>query len=242
MRNLYVSDELFHFVGHSSPADDNINYEKLGKVLETNCISHPPHDGTWGEVSHTITWDNRLETEELIVPSVTCYADIPFKALSIHVSKYGKFGVALPSQLLIKYGARPVTYIPMRSDDWRSSHGLTLLRDIEAIVKGFNEQVVEKQEEAYPEGRRLGEKPSSNEAAVSAVYDMLLKYFLAFVKPFNSELPYNHSRNFYMEREWRKYGNMKFEPAQISRVVVATGYKKRVEEDFPAYKDRIFEI
>lgn len=92
----YASDDLFHFVGHSSPSDDNVNYGKLREVLQSNCISHFPHDGSWGKVSHTTTWDNRLETEQLIVPSVTCYADIPFEALSIHTRKYGKFGVALP--------------------------------------------------------------------------------------------------------------------------------------------------
>jgi hypothetical protein len=35
---------------------------------------------------------------------------------------------------------------------------------------------------------------------------------------------------------------MKFEPAQILRIVVAKGYKNQVEKDFPAYEYRIFEI
>ena len=242
MASNYTSDELFHFVGHSSPSDDKKNYEKLGKVLRSNCVSHFPHDNTWGKVSHITTWDNRLETEQLIVPTVTCYADIPFDALPIHVSKYGKFGIALPSWLLTKYGARPVMYIPMRSDDLQSINGLSLLRDIEAIVKGFNEHVFEKRGEEPAEGRKLGKKPNTPEAAIFAIHSMLLKDFLAFIKPFNSELPHNHPNNFYMEREWRKYGNMKFETAQVSRVVVAKGYKEQAAKDFPAYEDRIFEI
>lgn len=242
MASKYASDELFHFVGHSSPEDDNANYEKLALVLKGSCISHPPHDGSWGETGYTTTWDNRLETEELIIPSVTCYADIPFDNLSIHVSKYGKFGIALPIELLTQYGARPVTYIPLRSDDWQSVHGLTLLRDIEAIVKGFNEQVVEKQPKNDYERRSLGETPSTPEAAISALNHMLLKDVLAFMKPFNSELPHSHVSNFYMEREWRKYGNMKFEPSQVSRIIVAKDYKERAQSDFPEYKGRIFEL
>lgn len=241
MTSQYASAELFHFVGHSSPDDDEENYEKLGLVLNSGCISHPPHDGTWGEISYTATWDNQLATEELIVPTVTCYADIPFDALSTHASKYGKFGLALPRWLLIKYGARPVMYIPMRSDDWQSIHGVTLLRDIEAIVKGFNSQVYEKQEPSSG-SRSLGKIPSTAESAISGVHSMVLKDFLAFIKPFNSELPRNHPNNFYMEREWRKYGNMKFEPAQVSRLVVAQGYEERAKLDYPAYQGRIFEI
>ena len=183
-----------------------------------------------------------METEQLIVPTVTCYADIPFEALSIHTSKYGKFGVALPIELLIKSGARPVTYILMRSDDWQSIHGHTLLRDIEVIVKGFNEQILEKQKEVDTESRSLGTKPNSPKAAMIAMHHMLLKDFLAFIKPFNSELSHNDINNYYMEREWRKYGNMKFEPDQVTKVVVAKGYKKQAEKDFPNYEGRIFEI
>ena len=179
---MYASDELFHFVGYSSPSDDNANYERLKKVLGSSCISHFPHDGSWAKVSHTTTWDNRLEVEQLIVPFVTCYADIPFEALSIHTSKYGKFGIALPRWLLTKYGARPVTYIPMRSDDWQSINGLTLLRNIEAIVKGFKEQVVDKQASEEPRNRTLGNKPSTPEEAISAVHSLLLKDFLAFTE------------------------------------------------------------
>lgn len=241
MKIQYASDELFHSVGHSSPEDDEENYRRLGLVLQGGCISHPPHDGSWGDTRHTTTWDNRLETEELIVPTVTCYADIPFGALSTHVRKYGKFGLALPRSLLIKFGARPVMYVPTRSDDWGSVHGLTLLRDIEAIVKGFNNQVCENL--GPSEGSRtLGEVPNSFESATSAVQGMLLKDFLAFIKPFNSELPREHPDNFYMEREWRKYGNMKFEASEVTRLVVAKGYKDRATLDYPAYKGRIYEI
>ena len=229
-------------MGHASPDDDCANYEKLGKILKSNCISHPPHDCTWGGVSHVTNWDHRLETEQLIVPWVTCYADIPVQALSIHLKKYGKFGVALPRSLLTKYGARPVMYIPMRSDDWESINGLTLLRDIEAIVKGFHEHVVDKQGAESKSDRTLGEKPNTPETAIFEMESMTFKDFLAFIKPFNSELADDHPSNFYLEREWRKYGNMKFEITQISTVVVAKGYAERVARDFPMYKGRTCEI
>lgn len=247
MDGRYASKEFFHFVGHSSPSDDEKNYQTLVKVLENSCVSHPPHpknatEATWGKVSHETVWDHRLETEKLIVPTVTCFADIPFECLSIHTKKYGKFGISLPRWLLIKYGARPVMYIPMRSDDYLSIHGLTLLRDIEATVKGFKEHAVDKLDESVCETRSLGAKPASQEEAVSRTHQMVLKDFLAFLKPFNSELHIRDPENYYMEREWRKYGNMKFETEQISRVVVAKGFKQKIEDEFPVYSGRISEV
>lgn len=134
-------------------------------------------------------------------------------------------------------------YVPMRSDDWQSHYGLTLLRNIEAVVKSFNEQVLQKQPSENSKSRHLGEKPSSTADAISAIQSILLKDFLAFIKPYNSELPNTHQQNYYMEREWRKYGNMKFQANQVSRLVVAKGYKQRLIKDFPVYGDTpIYEI
>jgi len=242
-RYTSAPDELFHFVGYKFPKNDELNYENLGKILTDQCVSHAPHDNDWGKVSHTVTWDLRLETEELIVPTVTCFADIPPDSLSIHMSKYGSFGIALPMPLLVKYGARPVMYVPMRSDDWQSLHGRTLLRDIDAAIKGFNEHVVNKiPAKDKKTSRTLGEKPQSEDDAVSAIETILLKDFLAFLKPFNSELPINHKHNFYMEREWRKHGNMKFKPEDVTRIIVAKGFANRISNDFPEYSCPILEI
>lgn len=242
MSSNYVSDELFHFVGYSSPKNNEKNYETLRKVLNANCISYPPHDQSWGKIGYRVEWDQKLSAEKLIIPSITCFADIPFHNLSVHTDKYGKFGVALPRHLLTKYGARPVMYFPLRSDDLNSIYGQTLLNDIEAIVKGFNDQVVKKQSSTKNESRNLGTPPISSDTAISAIHSMVLKDFLAFIKPFNSELAHEDKFDYYMEREWRKLGNMKFEDSDLTKIVVAKGYKERTEKDYPIFKGRIFEL
>lgn len=242
MDQRYTSNELFHFVGHASPEDHDYNYDTLKKVMSGKCISVPPHDGSWGQTSFTTKWTGDLAREKLIVPNVTCYADIPFESLGTHVSKYGKFGVSLPASLLTKYGARPVTYIPMRHDDHLSVYGLSLLKNIEAIVKGFHEQVIEPSGLQKSMRRSVGEKPENPQVALAWVQSLLMKDFLAFIKPFNSELPEDHPDNYYLEREWRKYGNMKFSEPDICKIIVAKGYLSQAQSDFPEYKDRIFEI
>jgi len=201
MEILYTSQELFHFVGHSDPSDDQSNYETLSKVLTAGCVSHPPHENNWGRVGYAINWEMSLENEKLIVPTVTCYADIPFGSLGTHVKKYGKFGLSFPRDLLIQFGARPVMYVPTRDDDWRSIHGTTLLRDLEAVYKAFNDRVVSKMPISDTSTRYLGSEPSNEAEAADAMRSVFAKDFLAFLKPFNSNLSQNHPKNFYMERE-----------------------------------------
>src|SRR5258708_6962023 len=102
--NRYTSDELFHFVGRAHPNDHEANYETLLKVLRGGHISHPPHDPNWGKTRQEFNWDKGLITEELIVPTVTCYCDIPMECLKLHTSKYGQFGLSFDRELLIRYG------------------------------------------------------------------------------------------------------------------------------------------
>ncbi len=243
MQTQYTSKVLYHFVGHSCANNDEHNFEVLKKILSTGCISHPPHDNNWGDVSHTVNWDKSLIQEELVVPTITCYADIPFESLGTHVSKYGKFGISIPKDIMIQYGARPVMYIPMRNDDWASINGCTLLTDLEAIYKGYHQLVSSKlpdNEKALD--RSLGNIPDTESQAIKAMENAMVKDLLSFIKPFNSHLNENHRDNFYMEREWRKHGNMKFNPTDVDTIVVATGFMARLKQIFPQYADRVREI
>lgn len=240
MSNQYTSypHELLHFVGSTEPENDELNYETLLKVLSTSCISHPPHEVGWSKTRHTVNWDESLKSEKLIVPEITCYADIPPEALEIHISKYGKFGLGLDANYLIKYGTRPVSYIPMRGDDWAGVHGQTLLDDIEATMKGFRKHLVDKfsgPEKGF--ARPLGIIPKDMAEAISALDSILMKDFLAYIKPFNSELSAEKKENYYMEREWRKYGNLMFEDNHVTKVFIEKGYENKLLDQYPQFKN-----
>ena len=117
MTEKYTADELFHFVGWRNPGHSDKNYSTLCKILRNLCISHPPHLTNWGETRIFIDWTKDMLKGELIVPSVTCYADIPFELLAIHTSKYGEFGLSIDRGILVYYGARPVIYMPYNPAD-----------------------------------------------------------------------------------------------------------------------------
>lgn len=241
MPTPYISDELFHLVGRGHPTDHEANYETLLQILDSAGVSHPPHDRDWGAHRITINWDRNIFSEELIVPTVTCFCDIPYDALAIHMKKYGLFGLSFARQLLIKYGARPVIYMPLQPSDPNRGFGTifceTLLDDLEQIWRGFHEQLVEPVPERR--SRPLGTKPSSQNDAALAMDDAFTQHFLAFIKPFNSELPDDHPDNFYLEREWRRFGNLRFQPRDVIRIMVSHDYVGRLQRERPVYSDKV---
>jgi len=229
----FISAELFHFVGRDHPNDHEANYETLKKILTMGCVSHHPHERGWGAMSVTVDWSKRLINGDLVVPSVTCYCDIPFEHLGLHLRKYGHFGLSFERKLLVRCGARPVIYVPLRADDHLSIFGSVLLRDIEAVYRGFRTQIHTPLNVSSGRSRSLGVEPASPIDAAAALDSVLTKDFLAFVKPYDSELPDNHMNYFYSEREWRKYGNLVFQMSDLGKVVVGANYIDRLANDMP---------
>lgn len=72
-----------------------------------------------------------------------------------------------------------------------------------------------------------------------AMDDIFTQHFLAFIKPFNSELPDDHPDNFYLEREWRRYGNFWFQPDEVMRVLVKSGHIARLKRERPIHASKI---
>lgn len=244
MHHPYTTDVLAHFVGRKNPVDNDANLQKLLLVLGSGQVSYPPHSPDGDKTAYTIAPGKPLHTEELMWPTVTCFADIPEKSLPIHLEKYGLFGLGFRRDFLIRHGARPVTYVPMFSNEWMHAiGGRYMLEDIAAIYKGFDDYCEAKIADAgSPIGRNMQEVPKSEEQVLRAVKTVFELYFLAFLKPFNSELPADHIDNYYMEREWRKYGYLRFNLVDVAHVWVAKGYKPAIESGYPDLSTRITEI
>jgi Putative abortive phage resistance protein AbiGi, antitoxin len=243
MDTPYTSDQLFHFVGYNKPNDDAENFNTLCKVLSDCCVSHKPHGNLPGTIRYTIDIEKSLLNEKLIVPTVTCFADIPPDSLGNHVRKYGRFGLGFRRDYLIFHGARPVTYIPLQASDWRGIYGSSMIRDIEAVYKGFV-ALYEKRpaNTEKPISRKHGVIPTTEEETLMGLKSMIEKDFLAFLKPFNSELSPSDPENYYMEREWRKFANLRFTFDDVLRIYVARGYKALLAQVFPDLAAPVLEI
>ena len=106
--------------------------------------------------------------------------------------KYGRFGVSIDKHYAIHYGARPVTYVPLRADNWRGIYGLTMPPISKQSTKGSKTHIADQYSNAAPHSRRLSQIPDSPAAAANAISTVITKHFLAFLKPFDSELPEQH--------------------------------------------------
>lgn len=241
----YTSEILYHFVGRTNPLDHEQNYSILHKVLTAGCVSYPPHSDTngVGELGFILDLDKSFFTQDLIVPTVTCYCEIPYKQLGIHVTKYGLFGLGFDKRFLIRHGARPVFYMPYSQHDRMglSIHGKNLILDVERVFKSFGQLEERVSEGKFDTTRYLNTPAVSTKQAIEDMYSMFAKDFLAFVKPFDCSLSDDHPENYYMEREWRKYQYLRFEPDYVHTVIVAPKFGDRARLDFPMYAEKITE-
>ena len=242
----YISDELFHFVGNGRPDDDEYNFQTLVKILTSRCISSNPLKLGWGKLKVTVEREKSLLKEGLVYSDITCYCDIPRNMLARHVAKYGSFGIGFHRVDMARKGARPVLYVPMTSHDWGSPYGATLLRDIEAKFKGFlshlYDPIEEEEEEPSETSRHLAQVPASPQEAILALHGLLTKDFMAYIKPYDAELPVADISYFYSEREWRRQGGLMFELADVTAIVMKAGDEGRLREAIPDYRGSIVPI
>ncbi len=85
----------------------------------------------------------------------------------------------------------------------------------------------------------LGSEPTDYSQTVKCLQSVFQLHILSFIKPFNSNLAEEHSDNYYMEREWRKFGNLRFKPENVESVIVDDAYVQQFKKDRPKYAGRV---
>ncbi|WP_178123542.1 abortive infection system antitoxin AbiGi family protein [Pseudomonas sp. JG-B] len=231
----YTSDALYHFVGRGSLGDDEKTFRILLNVLEGRCVSHPPHQVGWGVESLTISPEFSIIGDKLVAPNIVCFCDIPLQSMEIHHSKYGRFGVGIDRSYLAQHGCRPVMYFPYAPSDWGKAYGRCLIEDIEATYRALYRVADEEDVEEY--SRSMGEVPEH--ALMSCIEGAFSKDFLAFVKAYDYTLPKEHADCFYMEREWRRIGNVMFTEESLRKVVVPLVFRDRLLDRMPWLESKI---
>lgn len=235
--DAYVSSELFHFTGYRHPSDDEVNYETLRSILLTRIVGNNPGAGGCGDIGYRYERSGSLVKSNMITPGMTCFADIPMRALRVHCVKYGKCGVSIHREHLVRYGARPVIYFPHHPEDFAGVVGTTVLQDIEEAFRSMQDQLHIAGRKMTE--RRMGSPAKSLEEAVSTLSNIFAFEFLAFLKPFRATLATDAAENYYMEREWRKIGNIKFKQEHVRSIIVPASFISRAEKEYSMYRGRI---
>jgi hypothetical protein len=177
----FLSDEFFHLVGWRHPTDDERNLNILKSILQEECVKYPGCVPGQSATSITVFPNRRLSSGEMVVPTCTCYCDIPIGSLAFHARKYGRFGLSFHRDFLIRNGARPVAYFPKRADDGLAVRGTTLLDDIQVIYAAFRSHFVDPMREKAKRSRPLRKIPETADSTVDSVHTVLAFYLLAYV-------------------------------------------------------------
>jgi hypothetical protein len=76
-------------------------------------------------------------------------------------------------------------------------------------------------------------------AAGSSAGDMIRGHSLSFCAPFDSAKSDADLENYYLERESRVVGDVRFDLDDAFRVILPKGYAKRLRADLPNYSGQV---
>ncbi len=245
----YVSNELAHFVGRSLAESDR--YELLVKIIKSGWLTHPPHmPNVSGNLSIT---GGAFSKNEMYSPQVVCFCDIPASDLKIHSLKYSRFGLSFSKSFLIAKGAVPVWYLP-RAGVPAMQRLMLDLPTLPVGMRGSVQQNVETMGGYFDRMVRASrtvldrlepplKDPRVLDPDIEAEVEEVAKFwdFVVFsnIKFFDHNLDAGAPDNFYMEREWRIQGNVRFEVGDIETVFLPKEYGGRLRKDVPCYENQV---
>lgn len=229
----YVSKYLTHFVGRDKKDDEAFGLFckiiKDGKILPGGL-----EENAAGNLH--IRRDKALSSNELFTPEMVCFCDIPIDKgmLKIHTEKYSNFGLAFNKAWMAQQrGASPVFYLAKgscctdhRFPNGHPSRGTTR-------EKFFDLAAHDWMVEQIARGLEPDKSPRSD--------NMFLWYVLGYCKFFDETLLQNDPENFYMEREWRTIGHVKFGLENIEKILLPGAFKDRFlsDQDFSSLLGKI---
>lgn len=235
----YVSDELTHFVGRGLP--ERAQFGLLLEVLRTGTLSPPPHTP---DVEGRVSIDRAAPVSRNLAyePEAVCFCDIPVGDLDLHIRKYSPFGVAFRKPFLVQRGASPVFYVAGASTTRLPNGGG---RGLPITRADYYDRMVQEYHRLRDEAqaRLEGLPPDAKERGF---YDDLLRlahfldfevwsYLKFFHYPTNDEDP----ENYYMEREWRMLGTLRFALDDVRRVILPEAYAREFRDAFPGYHGQV---
>ena len=249
-RQRYVSRELIHFVGRDLPEKDQ--YALLMKILASGWMTHPPHDP---DVSGhlTVNTDARISENQMYYPQIICFSDIPIGELDIHIQKFSRFGLSFRKSFLVQHGANPVFYIAKNAttrsapsggrrevegrEDRRTAdrpaHRISLAEHFDETIREYH-NLFQQLRDSLQRGELID--PVQR---LFSIKEFLDDHIFSFLKFFDESKPEEDPENFYMEREWRILGNLRFTLGDIRRIILPESYAPRLREELPKYIGQI---
>jgi hypothetical protein len=100
-------------------------------------------------------------------------------------------------------------------------------------------------EERFANYQRGKDDPGEARAQLLAMVEFMMGtfcYMHGLTKVFNPALADNDPENFYLEREWRVIGQVRFTAADVARVLVPKGFGDRLRDDEGRFGGEVTEL
>lgn len=257
----YVSDELTHFVGRDlmeDMSDDERDaregrlYDRLVTILrdgqlvtggKKTGVNADPSIGKEGiTVEHVVTYVvGARSLTTMFEPSVVCFCDIPVGDVGIHMAKYSPFGLAFSRDFLLERGANPVLYLAEDAKvDQGQTFGELFVEEMNHALDLLSElQLAKRQSEGAPPYPDLQGLPKRVSDGAMRAHQFLMIHAFSLVKGFRGDSADEDPENYYMEREWRRYGDLEFALDDVCRIYLPQRFAKRLREDLPDYYGQV---
>jgi len=256
----YVADRLVHFVGWSE-RDDDVRVNTLRQILREKCLRRPPYN--CDAAPAMVPDEYALSRASMAGTSVTveqmnslyrynnsvCFADIPEDHLAIHTNKYGDVGIAFSKAFLVGLGARPVMYVPVAArislgNQPAASTGNWTTADhkFREMAQRLNAipQLISRDASVITDlEARLKFARSDTVATIAQLLHSLGTEVFGFLKFFDHTKADDDPHNYYMEREWRVIGAVKFSHVDVMTLYMPKRYIAEFENEFPMYAGKV---
>lgn len=250
----YVSTELAHFIGRG--LEEEPQYQLFLKILNEGWITHPPHNpNISGNLS--VNTSSPISSNKMYSPEIVCFCDIPIADLSIHVAKYSPFGLSFSKDFIVQQGGCPVFYLPKQANvhtqkNISPEEQVRLLQGNEAnalyenIGKGQYFDRMTQEYHALISMFRSMIMQNSKSPGVPEEHKRLMElerfmsfHIFSYIKFYDHSYADDHDDNYYLEREWRVIGNVKFGLNDIETVFMPKQYSQRFRADCPAFGSQL---
>ena len=219
-------------------------YKILCSILNTRYVAK--YKETPGELRPIeIDGFQSICDDKMFKVHAVCFCDIPVLGLGIHMTKYGTVGLSFAKPFLVSKGASPVFYVAKNAltevdydEDGKPRQEITRGQLFDSSIFTFTKLHVERKLWVW-EQRQVEADVADHLSALSIPSWFLHYYVFGQVKCFDSTLAPGHRDNFYMEREWRIPGDLKFSDGDVTRVILPRDYVDRFRTAVPHYKGPI---
>ena len=238
-KNQYVSDELFHFVGRHEPTPEK-QFKLLTNILKTGTLRSSRQRIQSGDIDP----QEKVISGELSKIAAICFCDIPRDSLNVHMRKYSEFGISFTKRFLASKGAKPVIYIPIKSKitKGKGNRGEQIPRRLRKLLNALIE--IKDFRKNTGHDSVLNQQVTSLMYAAANEWNFLASEFYYFIKMYDEDLKQDHTKNYYMEREWRLVNEptrttLKFSLDDVNAVMVPKRFKTQLLNEFKSLDGRI---